>query len=104
MRWAKPSMSVAETVTFCEEPTTRPRVGALTDSEKLPESAVDAVTVSVRSAEAVSAPAVPVNSTVAVPGDADAVAARLTCGETPGVIVKLEGVAVTPGGKPLTVT
>ena len=36
MGWAKPSMSVAETVTFCEEPAARLRLAVLTEREKFP--------------------------------------------------------------------
>jgi hypothetical protein len=68
------------------------------------EVVIAAVTVKLREVEAVNDPDVPVNVIVTVPRDADVVAARFTCGETPGVIVKLEGVAVTPEGRPLTVT
>jgi hypothetical protein len=95
-------VSVAEIVTFCEEPTATLRAPVLTERVKL--GLTGAVTVSVREVEAVNDPDVPVNVTVAVPGDAGIVAARFTCGEAPGEIVKLEGVAVTPEGRPLTVT
>ena len=51
-----------------------------------------------------SEPETPVNVTVEVLAAADAAANRTTVWGVPGVILKLAGLAVTPGGKPLNCT
>src|ERR1700733_1853490 len=61
-------------------------------------------TVSASEAVCVSDPDVPVKKTVAVPLAAEADAARLTCWPVPGERVNVDGVAVTPCGKPVRVT
>ena len=49
-------------------------------------------------------PDVPVKTTLAAPAVAEADAVRLTCWPVPGVRVNVDGVAVTPCGKPVKAT
>ena len=60
-------------------------------------------TVRLRVAVCVNEPDVPEKTTLAVPVVAEADAARLTCCPVPGVSVEVDGVAVTPCGRPLSV-
>ena len=61
-------------------------------------------TLSASEAVCVSEPEVPVKETFAVPLAADADAVRLTWWLAPGESVNVDGVAVTPCGKPAIVT
>ncbi len=62
------------------------------------------LTVSASAAVWLSEPEVPVKTTFAVPVAAEADADRLTCWPVPGERVNVDGVAVTPCGKPERVT
>ena len=63
-----------------------------------------APTVSASEAVCVSEPDVPMKATFAVPVAAEADADRLTCWPVPGERVNVDGVAVTPCGRPARVT
>jgi hypothetical protein len=72
---------------------------------EIEKSAVTAgSTTTVTEAVWLSAPEVATNCTVDVLAAADDDAARATCWGVPGMRVKLDGVAVTPAGRPLTKT
>lgn len=62
------------------------------------------ITASPNCAVCASEPEVPVNVTVALETDDDELAENVTCWGVPGVIVMVEGEAVTPAGSPVTPT
>jgi hypothetical protein len=96
--------AVARTLTFePAAPATSARDAGETEREKSAAGAT-AVTVVVTVAEWLRAPEVPENVTVALPAAADDAAVSVTVCAVPGSKVNVAGLAVTPDGRPVTVT